>query len=233
MKQWRREELEQRRAITSDDPLELLKRAVVNYDEKAAPKAAEQVIRQNIPPTKGLEAMTEAIRFIGDGFDIGELWLPDLVGAAKAMTAASDVLEEEIKRKGQEITALGTVLLGTMAGDIHDIGKTMLGTLLTAEGFRVRDLGTDVSANQFTEALEEHRADIIAMSSLLTSSAPHQGKVIQALRDQGLRDRVKVLVGGAAISQEFADQIGADGYDPTAPGGAKLATHMMEGGESE
>lgn len=229
MSDWSRKELEQRRSITSDDPVELLKKAVVNYNKREAPKAAEQAIRQNIPPTQGLKAMTEAIRFIGDGFDIGELWLPDLVGAAKAMTAASDVLEEEIKRKGEERSALGTVLLGTMAGDIHDIGKTMLGTLLTAEGFRVRDLGTDVSANQFITALQEHQADIIAMSSLLTSSAPQQGKVIQNLEDRGLRDRVKVLVGGAAISQEFAHQIGADGYHPTAPGGAKLATDMMEG----
>jgi methylmalonyl-CoA mutase cobalamin-binding domain/chain len=171
--------------------------------------------------------MTVAIRQIGDGFGKGELWLPDLVGAAAAMTAATPIIEEEINRVGATRESLGIVVIGTVYGDIHTIGKTMVATLLTANGFAVNDLGINVTAESFVQGVNEHKADILAMSALMTTTAPEQRKVIGALKKEGIRDTVKIMVGGGAITQEFADSIGADGYDPTAPGAVELARRLV------
>ncbi|MFW6056774.1 MAG: cobalamin-dependent protein, partial [Chloroflexota bacterium] len=157
----------------------------------------------------------------------GDMFLPDLVGAADAMTAATPVIEEEIKRTGAERQSTGTVVIGTVYGDIHTIGKTMVATLLQAEGFTVYDAGINVTAEQFVESVRTQKPDILAMSALMTMTAPEQRKVIETLQSEGLRDSVKIMVGGGAITQEFADTIGADGYDPTAPGAAKLARKLV------
>jgi 5-methyltetrahydrofolate--homocysteine methyltransferase len=119
------------------------------------------------------------------------------------------------------------VVIGTVAGDIHDIGKNMVGTLLKAGGFEVHDLGIDIQADKFVEAVVEYEAEILAMSALLTTTAPQQKKVIELLKEQGLRDKVKVMVGGGGISEDFAETIGADGYDPTAPGAVNLARRFV------
>jgi methylmalonyl-CoA mutase cobalamin-binding domain/chain len=171
--------------------------------------------------------MTVAIRQIGDGFGKRELWLPDLVGAAAAMTSAMPIIEEEIKRVGARRESVGTVVIGTVYGDIHTIGKTMVATLLTADGFAVNDLGINVTAESFVKEIAENKADILAMSALMTTTAPEQRKVIETLKKEGLRDRVKIMVGGGAITQDFADSIGADGYDPIAPGAVKLARRLV------
>jgi len=171
--------------------------------------------------------MTVAIREIGDAFGAGELWLPELVGVATAMTAATPIIEEEIERVGATRESQGTVVIGTVYGDIHTIGKTMVSTMLTADGFAVNDLGINVTAKSFVEATNEHKADILALSALMSTTAPEQRNVIEALKKQGIRDTVKVIVGGGAITQEFSDSIGADGYEPTAPGSAKLARTLV------
>ena len=171
--------------------------------------------------------MTAAIKQVGDGFGKGELWLPDLVGAADAMTSATPIIEEEIKRRGITRESLGTIVIGTVYGDIHTIGKTMVATLLTAEGFVVNDLGINVTSERFVEGIKKYKADILAMSALMTVTAPEQRKVIETLKKEGLRDKVKIMVGGGAITQEFANSIGADGYDPTAPGAVKLACGLI------
>ena len=119
------------------------------------------------------------------------------------------------------------MVIGTVYGDIHSIGKTMVATLLQAEGFTVHDVGINVTAEQFVEAVRAHKPDVLAMSALMTMTSPEQRKVIENLKEQGLRDSVKIMVGGGAITQEFADTIGADGYDPTAPGAAKLARTLV------
>jgi methanogenic corrinoid protein MtbC1 len=164
---------------------------------------------------------------VGEGYSSGRLWLPDLVGAADASQAAMPVLEEEIKKRGQEAKSLGTVVLGTVSGDIHTIGKSMVGVLLVAQGFRVIDVGADVQTAKFVSAVKDNDADILALSALLTTTAPQQGKVIDALTEAGLRDKVKIMVGGGAISQDFADSIGADGYGATAPGAVELARSLL------
>jgi len=207
--------------------LENLKRAILEYNGEKAANLAEEAVKKKIDPVKALNVMTEAVRQIGDGFGKGELWLPDLVGAADAMQSAMPIIQREIKRKGAKVETLGVVVVGTVFGDIHDIGKTMVCTLLAAEGFTVYDLGVNVTAEKFIEAVKKYKADILAMSALMTMTAPEQRKVIAILKKENLRDKVKVIVGGGSITEEFAKNIGADGYDPTAPGGAKLARRLL------
>jgi corrinoid protein of di/trimethylamine methyltransferase len=211
----------------SSEILENLKKAITGYDREGAADWARKAVREKIDPIKALDTMTVAIRQIGDGFGKGELWLPDLVGAAAAMTAATPIIEEEINRVGATRESLGIVVIGTVYGDIHTIGKTMVATLLTANGFAVNDLGINVTAESFVQGVNEHKADILAMSALMTTTAPEQRKVIGALKKEGIRDTVKIMVGGGAITQEFADSIGADGYDPTAPGAVELARRLV------
>ena len=204
-----------------------LKKAITEYDAPKAESLAREVIRKNQDLIKALDALTDAVRQVGEGFGKGELFLPDIVGAAEAMTAATPILEEEIKKRGVERESLGSVVIGTVYGDIHTIGKTMVATMLTVEGFTVHDAGINVSAEQFLERLKQHEAEILAMSAILTTTAQEQRKVIETLKKEGLRDKIKIMVGGGAITQEFSDSIGADGYDPTAPGAAKLARRLI------
>jgi len=207
--------------------LQNLKKAIMSYDPEAAASLAKEVVERKIDPLKALDSMTEALREIGDGYAKGDLYLPDLIGAADAMQSATPIIEKEIERCGKKKETLGTVVIGTVAGDIHSIGKTMVATLLQAQGFTVHDLGVDVKAEAFIDTVKKHNAEILAMSTLLTTTAPEQGRVIDMLKEKGLREKVMVMVGGAAMSQEFADTIGADGYDPTAPGGVKLARRLL------
>jgi methanogenic corrinoid protein MtbC1 len=137
------------------------------------------------------------------------------------------ILEEELKRMDVKRETLGTVVAGTVFGDIHSIGKSMVCTLLTAGGFEVHDLGVNIKAEEFLEAVEKYQADILAMSALLTTTAIEQRKVIDVLKAKGIREKVKVMVGGGAITAEFAKSIGADGYDPTAPGAVELARRLV------
>jgi len=211
----------------SGEVLENLRKAIIEYDSAGAASWARKAVQEKIDPIKALDTMTAAIKQVGDGFARGELWLPDLVGAADAMTSATPIIEEEIKRRGTKRESLGTVVIGTVYGDIHTIGKTMVATLLTADGFVVNDLGINVTAENFVEGVKRYRPDILAMSALMTMTAPEQKKVIATLKKEGLRDKVKIMVGGGAITQEFADSIGADGYDPTAPGAVKLARRLI------
>ena len=204
-----------------------LKRAVIEYDNEGAASWAKKAVEEKIDPTKALDALTEAIRQVGERFGRGELWLPDLVGAADAMQAAMPIIEGELKRTGAKREALGTVVVGTVFGDIHSIGKSMVCTLLIAGGFEVHDLGVNIKAEEFLEAIEKYQADILAMSALLTMTAPEQRKVIDTLKERGIREQVKVMIGGGAITTDFAESIGADGYDPTAPGAVELAKRLI------
>jgi len=211
----------------NDKILEDLKKTIIEYDSEKAIVLAKKALEEKIKPTKVLDAMTEAIRQVGEGFGKGELWLPDLVGAADAMSSAMPIIEEEIKRTGAKRASLGRIVIGTVFGDIHSIGKTMVSTLLIAEGFEVYDLGVNIKAEEFLEAIKKYNADILVMSALMTMTAPEQKKVIESLKERNLRDKIKIMVGGGAITQEFAIDIGADGYDPTAPGAIKIAKELV------
>lgn len=213
--------------MSNHEIFENLRKAVTEYDTNGAASWARKAVEGNIDPTEAINVLTEAIRGVGDAFSRGELWLPNLVGAADAMMSAMPILEEEIRARGIRRKTLGTVVAGTVYGDIHSIGRIMVCTLLTAEGFSIIDLGANVATEKFIEAVKTHKADILAMSALLTTTAEEQGKVISALKDAGIRDKVKVIVGGAAINSEFAESIGADGYGATAIEGVKLARRLV------
>jgi len=206
-----------------DEILQNLSKAIQEYDIEKAKSLSIKAIEDRIDPIKAINVLTETIRVIGDSFGRGELWLPDLVGATSAMQAAMPILEEQIKKSGKSRQSLGKVVIGTVLGDIHSIGKDMVATLLVAGGFEVINLGVDISADQFITAIKQHNPSILAMSSLMTTTAPEQSKVISMLKQEGLRDKVKIIVGGGAITQAFASQIGADGYGPAATDALDLA----------
>jgi len=210
-----------------DEILENLTKAVIGRDREGAASWARKAVEHKIDPIKAMDALTQGIREVGEGFGSGELWLPDLVGAASAMQSAMPILEEEIEKTGAKRESLGTVVLGTVKGDIHTIGKDMVAALLRAEGLVVNDMGIDVPADRFVEAVKQYNPDILAMSALMTMTAPEQKKVISVLEEEGLRDNVKVLVGGGAITEEFAKSIGADGYGSTAPGAVRQAKQLL------
>ena len=157
--------------------------------------------------TKGLQAGMAAV---GEKFSSGEYFLPDMLMAARAMKAALEVLKPALEKTG--IPTIGKVVIGTVEGDMHDIGKNVVATFLSGNGFEVFDLGLNVPVQQFIDGVKEKKPDILGMSALLSTTMPVFGKVIQALEEAGLRDSVKVVVGGAPVTQDYASYIGADGY---------------------
>ncbi|MBN2324449.1 MAG: corrinoid protein [Spirochaetes bacterium] len=207
-----------------------LKLAIEEYDKESAETLAKQAMSEGLNPIEVINDLISVISRIGDDFGKGELFLPDLIGAADALQGAMPVLEEEIAKKGLKREKVGSVVIGTVFGDIHNIGKDMVGTLLMAEGFDVHDLGINVTADTFIGAVKEQNPDILAMSSLLTTTAYEQEKVIKELDKSGLRSHIKVIVGGGAITDDFAQKIGADGYEPTAVEAVKLAKRLLKEG---
>ncbi|MGM0365903.1 MAG: cobalamin B12-binding domain-containing protein [Actinomycetota bacterium] len=207
--------------------LDDLKNVVLNFDVDNAQSAAEKAIQKGVDPLQAAKALTEAIRVVGEKFGSGELFLPDLVCASEVLKKAFPVINEEIEKRGKKQESLGKVVIGTVFGDIHSIGKGMVSTLLYAAGFEVIDLGVNVDSKTFLESVKKENPEILAMSALLTTTATEQRKVVEGLKKAGLREKVKVIVGGSPINQEFADSIGADGYGATAPEGVKVAKRLL------
>jgi corrinoid protein of di/trimethylamine methyltransferase len=207
--------------------LENLRKALLEYNTKESADWARKAVEEEIDPLKALDTLVGAIREVGDSFGSGESFLPDLIGAADAMQSAMPILDEEIKRRGSTRESMGKVVIGSVFGDIHNIGKSMVTSLLTAQGFEVLDLGINVPTDKFIGAVKEHNPQIVAMSALLTTTAPEGKKVIDSLKREGLREKVKVIIGGGAINEAFAESIGADGYDPTAPGAVGLCKSLL------
>ena len=210
-----------------DDTLKKLQEAILEYDTSRAKNLALKSIEEGIDPLRTIDALTKTIKQVGDSFNNEELWLPDLVGAASAMQAAMPVLEEQIKKSGKIRKSSGIVVIGTVFGDIHNIGKDMVATLLAADGYQVIDLGVNINAEKFISTIKEHQPDLLAMSSLMTMTAPEQGKVINALKKESLREKIKIIVGGGAITKDFADEIGADGYGAVATDAVDLARELL------
>lgn len=204
-----------------------LKKMVLNYEIEKAESAARDAISKGLDPLRCVEALTEGIRQIGEGFEKGDIFLPDLVASSEVVKKALPPIQEEITRRGQKTASLGKVVVGTVFGDIHSIGKDMVATLLFANGFEVIDLGVSVRSDNFLDAIKENEANILAMSALLTTTVMEQKNVIEGLRREGIRPKVKVIVGGAPINQEFADSIGADGYGSTALEGVAIARSLL------
>ncbi len=211
----------------ADQILEELKTMVTAFDIDSAQATAHRAIEQGADPLQCAEALTEGIREVGDRFGTGELFLPDLVCASEVVKNALPVIAREIENQGKKVRSLGKVIIGTVFGDIHSIGKSMVATLLFASGFEVIDLGINVKSADFLKAVHEHSPDILAMSALLTTTMMEQQNVIEGLEREGIRDSVKIIVGGSPINQEFADGIGADGYGATAPEGVRIAKSLL------
>ena len=209
------------------DFLQQLKDIVLNFDIDNAEQTAKAAIEAKTDPLQAANALTEAIRDVGERFGKGDLFLPDLVCASEVLKKAFPVINEAIEKQGGSESFVGKVVIGTVFGDIHSIGKGMVATLLYAAGFKVIDLGINVKGEDFLKAVKDENADILAMSALLTTTAMEQKKVIEGLKEAGIRERVKVIVGGSPINQEFADSIGADGYGSTAPEGVKICRRFM------
>jgi methanogenic corrinoid protein MtbC1 len=205
-----------------------LRNTLSTYDKNEAFRIVRLIIEKGKDPIEVINFLTTKMVDIGNRFAKYELFLPDLVGAGDIMQSILPILESEIKKKGLEVNKLGTVVLGTVQGDIHSIGKDLVNILLKAEGFNVIDLGVDNSASNFIKAVKDYNADILAMSALLTTTANEQKKVIESLVSEGIRHKVKVIVGGGAITEDFAVKIGADGYESTAPGAAKIARNLLK-----
>ncbi|MFZ0731688.1 MAG: corrinoid protein [Candidatus Sulfotelmatobacter sp.] len=165
---------------------------------------------------------------VGEQFARGQMFLPDMMASAEAMRAAMSVLDPELRKLGTERPMAGTVILGTTKGDIHEIGKILVGTLLTAHGFRVHDLGVDIAGEKFADKARELNADIVGVSALLTTTMRNQQGVVEALQKAGLRSQVKVMVGGAPVTRRWAEEIGADGYAKDAMSAVALARELMQ-----
>lgn len=177
------------------------------------------------------EGLAVGIKQAGDYFEEGEFFLPELMQGAEIMKSAMDLLRPLIiEQKGDKPQAKGTVVIGTVSGDIHDIGKTLVGSMLTASGFEVKDLGADVSIDRFIETAEELKADFICLSALLTTTMLIQRDLIQELENRNLRDKYIVFVGGAPINQKWANEINANGYAENAVAAVKLATELIQNG---
>ncbi len=213
----------------SDAILESLAQAVANGEPEEAEALARQALEQGLDPLRCIdEGLTPGIERVGELFDTGEYFLPDLIIGGDAMKAALAVLEPALTgAEGRKI--LGRVVLGTVEGDLHEIGKTLVGTLLTANGFEVTDIGIDQPARAFVEAVVQAGATLVGASALLTTTMLHQGEVVQALKEAGLRDRVKVMIGGAPVNEAWCSQIGADGWAEDAVSAVALARRLVSG----
>jgi corrinoid protein of di/trimethylamine methyltransferase len=207
-----------------------LKNAIIELDDEKAVKGAKDVIAQGIDPLEGIEkGLSPGMMIIGDKFDKMEVYLPELIRAGNTFNAAMKVLEPEIAKAGKTKKSSGTVVLGTVSGDIHKIGKDILAMLMKIRGFDVHNLGEDVSMSTFVNKAVEVNADIIGMSSLLTTTMPGQKEVIDLLTEKGIRDQFIIMVGGGPVSQEWAQEIGAEGYAETAEQAIVLAEELVAG----
>lgn len=202
--------------------------SIIDGDAEEAEKLALQAIQLGIDPLDAInKGFVVGVDDVGDRFSCGDAFLPELVMAGEAMKTAVNVLEPEMAKRGTERKMLGTVVLGTIEGDIHDIGKTLVGTMLSASGFKVFDLGVDVPVMTLVEKARLENADIVGVSALLTTTMVKQRDVIEALDDLGMRPQVKVLVGGAPVTRSWMEEIGADGYSEDAIGAVTAAKELL------
>lgn len=196
------------------DILERAFQAVLECNAETVAESVHQAIEAKIDPLVILDRLNAAIRTVGEKFRQGDVFITDLVGSAEAMKAGVQILEPLILKNRKQVETLGKIAMATAEGDIHDIGKNIVITLLRAAGFEVTDLGVDVPMEKIVETVRKETAQVVGVSALLTSTVASQERLIRRLIELGIRDSVKVIVGGAAVTREWSNRIGSDGYAP-------------------
>ena len=206
--------------------IETIYDAVLKGDAGTTETEVQAALDTGTPPEDILyKACIPAMEEVGRQFEEGEKFVPEMLISARAMQAAMGLLKPLLLEA--DIQTVGTVVVGTVAGDLHDIGKNLVGMMLEGSGFEVVDLGTDVSPQAFVDAVREHEPQVIGRSALLTTTMPSMGATIEALKEAGLREGVKVMIGGAPITQDFADKVGADGFAPDASSATRTAKQLV------
>jgi corrinoid protein of di/trimethylamine methyltransferase len=212
-----------------EELLSKLKEAAINGDSDQVVKLSKRVIEVGIDPLEAVEkALIAGVLELGDKWINGEVFIVDMIAAAEAMKAGLSILKNEIVKRGGIIKYRGRIVIGTVEGDIHDIGKSIVASLLEAAGFEVIDLGVDVSAQKFIEAIKQYNPDIVGMSALMTTTMLKQREIIEAIKQANLRGKVKIIVGGAPTTKEWAEEIGADGWAPDAASAVELVKKLLK-----
>jgi len=211
-----------------EEQFNAMRQSIVDGAPESARESANKALALGIDPLEAInKGFVTGLNSIGEQFNRGEVFLPDLVMAGEAMKAAVAVLEPEMQKRGTQREILGKVVLGTVKGDIHEIGKSLVSTLLTASGFQVFDLGVNVPIELFVEKARDLQADLVGVSALLTTTMQGQKSVVEALDRHGLRPKVKIIVGGAPVTRDWADKIGADGYGQDAMAAVAVAKSLL------
>ncbi len=212
----------------TDSIFEQMAQSIIEGESEDAAKLAQQSIDEGIDPLDAInKGFIIGVNHVGDEFSCGNAFLPELVMAGEAMKSAIEVLEPELNRRGTKRQMLGKVVIATVEGDIHDIGKTLVATMMSAAGFDVIDMGVDVPIVDLAAKAKEVDADIVAVSALLTTTMLKQKDVLEALDDMGMRPGTKVMVGGAPVTRSWMDEIGADGYSEDAIGAVAVAKELV------
>ena len=209
--------------------MENIVRSIIDGDQVKAQEYAREALNINIDPLEVVESgFSRGMAIVGESFERGESYLPELLMAAATFNAAMEILEPEIEAQNKEIAKAGTVLLGTVKGDVHDLGKNIVAMVLETNGFSVVDIGVDVPSLNFIEEAKNVKADVIALSSLMTTTMPAQREIIEILKEKNLRDEYFVIVGGGPVSEEWAERIGADGFGKTAVDAVELIKRLLK-----
>lgn len=212
----------------SDNLFAQLSQSLIDGDPEATEALTQQALAAGTEPMDIIrEGLMPGMQSVGEKFQCGEYFLPDLIIAADGMQKAMELLEPELRARNQQVESPGAMVIGTVKGDIHEIGKSLVGTMLSANGFKVYDLGVDVPTSVFVEKVKETGAELLGLSALLTTTMVMQREIIEALKQAGLREKVRVVVGGAPVTRGWAKEIGADGYAEDAMGAVQLARQLV------
>ena len=209
------------------DVLGKLKGAILEFDEDAALEAAKEAVAEGVDPVQAIGALADGLNELGEAFEKMEVFLPEIMLASDAFKAALEVLEPELKKSRTEGTKAIPVVIGTIQGDVHQVGKDMVATFLTTAGFDVHDLGVDVAPSRFLEEAKKVGAKVIAVAALMSTTRPVQKDLIDFLEAKGVRDDYIVLVGGGVVTKEWADEIKADGYGQDAIATVEIAKKLL------
>jgi 5-methyltetrahydrofolate--homocysteine methyltransferase len=205
---------------------ERLSTAILEGDAEKAPKLVEKGLEQGLAPKDILDnGLVPGMNEVGVRFKAGDMFVPEVLMSADAMQASLQVLRPELVASGAKL--IGSIVLGTVKGDLHDIGKNLVGMMCEGAGFEVIDIGFNADPEKFVNAVKEHQPNIVGMSALLTTTMRAMAQTIKALEEAGVRDQVKIMVGGAPVDSAFAERIGADGYGSNGPAGSDLAKKFV------